>query len=331
MVSFAAHSGKLLLMCSFAFRFSARPSWTLSTAKLLCAAVCVIGAAYAAETRVPTMNAIVYGEAAGEKLTMDYYAPTGQGSHPIAIIVHGGGYIGGTSKNGSEAYCADFLAPAGYAVFSINYRLAPKYPYPAMVDDVQRAIRFIRANASQWSADPKRIALVGGSAGGYLSNMVGLLNASGDKSATDPVERESAVVQAVVTLFGPSDFRGKPMNVHVHALLDGPIAQKGQEAVLAAASPITHVNKSAPPFLLIHGDKDESVPFTESTNLQIALQAVGVRCDLIRIPNGPHATGGWYKVPGVPDWERQMTGWLNQRLQHEGPIGAGIRAREPQQ
>jgi len=86
-----------------------------------------------------------------------------------------------------------------------------------------------------------------------------------------------------------------------------------------------------PPFLLIHGDKDEAVPFTESTNLQEALRAVGVRCDLIRIPNGPHATGGWYKVPGVPDWERQMTEWLNARLHHKGPIGTGIQARAPQQ
>lgn len=115
----------------------------------------------------------MYGEAGGETLTLDYYAASGPGPHPIAIIVHGGGYVGGTSKNGSEAYCADFLAPAGYAVFSINYRLAPKYPYPAMVHDVERAVRFIRYNASRWSGDAARIALVGGSAGGYLSNMVG--------------------------------------------------------------------------------------------------------------------------------------------------------------
>jgi acetyl esterase len=294
-------------------------------------ALCLLLTVSAAETRTPTQDSIVYGEAAGETLTMDYYAPAGPGPHPIAIIIHGGGYIGGTSKNGSEAYCADFLAPAGYAVFSINYRLAPKYPYPAMVQDVQRAIRFIRAHASEWSADPKRMALVGGSAGGYLSNMAGLLNSDGDKAAMDPVERESARVQAVVTLFGPSDFRSQPMNVNVHALLDAPIREKGQDAVFAEASPITHVSKSAPPFLLIHGDKDEAVPFTESTNLQEALRAAGVRCDLIRIPNGPHATGGWYKVPGVPDWEREMTEWLNQRLNHKGPIGAGIKARAPQQ
>lgn len=154
----------------------------------------------AAESRTPTEDGLVYGEAGGEKLTMDYYAPKGAGVHPIAIIVHGGGYQRGNSKSGSEAYCADFLAPAGYAVFSVNYRLAPQYPYPYMVYDVERSVRYLRHNAAKWNADPGRIALVGGSAGGFLSNMVGLLSAPGDPAAKDPVDRESAKVQAVVTL-----------------------------------------------------------------------------------------------------------------------------------
>ncbi|MGD0620080.1 MAG: alpha/beta hydrolase, partial [Bryobacteraceae bacterium] len=161
-----------------------------------------------------------YGEADGEKLTMDYYAPAGPGPHPIAIIIHGGGGVSGTSRNGSEAYCAEFLAPAGYAVFSINYRLAPKYPYPDMLQDVERAIRYIRYHASEWDANRNKIALVGGSAGGWLSNMAGLIGAPGDPSAKDPVDRESANVQAVVTLFGPSDFRGKPINASLHAVVD---------------------------------------------------------------------------------------------------------------
>src|ERR1051326_8109629 len=93
-------------------------------------------------------DGLVYGEAGGEKLTMDYYPPAGPAPHPNAIVIHGGGFVRGTSKNNSEAYCADFLVPAGYAVFSINYRLAPKYPYPAMVEDVQRAIRFLRDRKS---------------------------------------------------------------------------------------------------------------------------------------------------------------------------------------
>src|SRR5580692_10924139 len=180
----------------------------------------------------PTQDALVYGEASGEKLTMDYYAPAGSGPHPIVIIIHGGGFIGGTSKNGSEAYCADFLAPAGYAVFSINYRLAPKYPYPAMVEDVQRAIRYIRHNAKTWKADPHRIALVGGSAGGYLSNMVGILQSPGIAGSKDPVDRTSARVQAVVTLFGPSDLRGREPSAGLKALLGPLIQEKGLEKAL---------------------------------------------------------------------------------------------------
>jgi alpha-L-fucosidase 2 len=212
-------------------------------------------------------------------------------------------------------------------VFSINYRLAPKYPYPDMLQDVQRAIRYIRYHASDWDANRNKIALVGGSAGGWLSNMAGLIDAPGDPSAKDPVDRESAVVQAVVTIFGPSDFRGKPQNANVHALLDPLIEAKGEAAALAEASPITYVRKDAPPFLLIHGDKDKSVDFSESTNLRRALREAGADCDLIRIPNGPHVTDSWNTIPDVPDWEHDMTVWLNAKLRHEGPIGEGIRAR----
>jgi acetyl esterase len=284
---------------------------------------------FAAEARTPTQEGILYGTADGQPLTMDYYAPQGDGLHPIAIIIHGGGYHGGDSKSGSEAYVADFLAPAGYAVFSVNYRLAPKYPYPYMVLDVQRAVRYIRFNAKQWNADPDKIALVGGSAGGFLSNMVGLLNAPGDPTATDPVDRVSAKAQAVVSLYAQSSFEFVPLNADVHRLLDPLIAQKGEKEAIREASPITYVSKNDPPFLEILGDQDEYIPFTEATNLQTALQKVGVRCDIIRIPGGKHGTGGWNKLPNVPDWERQMTEWLNARLNHKGPIGEGIRSRVP--
>jgi acetyl esterase/lipase len=286
-----------------------------------------VSAARAQEKRTPTEDGLVYGMADGQMLTMDYYAPKGAAPHPIAIIIHGGGYHGGDSKNGSEAYVADFLAPAGYAVFSVNYRLAPQYPYPFMVLDVQRAVRFIRHNAKRWDADPAKIALVGGSAGGFLSNMVGLRNAPGDPNAADPVDRESAKAQAVVSLFAQSSFEFVPLNEDVHRLLDPLIAEKGQKEAIREASPITYVNKRDPPLLEILGDQDEYIPFSEATNLQEALRKVGVRCDIIRIPGGKHGTGGWNKLPGVPDWELEMTEWLNARLRHEGPTGEGIRAR----
>ncbi len=285
--------------------------------------------ASAAQLLTPAEDGIVYGQAGGETLTMDYYAGKGAGIHPIAIIIHGGGYQRGNSKSGSEAYCAQFLAPAGYAVFSINYRLAPKYPYPDMVHDVERAVRYIRHNAKRWNGDGSEIALVGGSAGGFLSNMVGLLNLPGDPQAKDPVDRESSQAQAVVTLYAQSSFATVPLNKDVHALLDPLIRQKGEQRALREASPITYVSRDDPPFLLIQGDKDEYIPYSEDTNLQSALRNAGVRCDIIRIPGGMHGTGRWHTLPGVPDWEREMVEWLNARFHHTGPIGEGIRPRLP--
>ena len=196
-----------------------------------------------------------------------------------------------------------------------------------MVHDVERSIRYLRYNATQWSADGNKIALVGGSAGGFLSNMVGLLNAPGDPSASDPVDRESAKVQAVVTLYAQSSFATVPLNKDVHALLDPLIQQKGEQEALKEASPITYVTRNAPPFLLIQGDRDEYIPFSEDTNLQAALKKVGVRCDIIRIPGGAHGTSGWQNLPHVPDWEREMTEWLNARFDRTGPVGEGIRER----
>jgi len=301
---------------------------SLQQACLAVLAVCLVSVpANAAEERTPTQDGLVYGSADGEQLTMDYYAPKGGGLHPIAVIIHGGGYHGGDSKSGSEAYVADFLTPAGYAVFSVNYRLAPWYPYPYMVQDVQRAVRYIRHNAAKWDADPNKIALVGGSAGGFLSNMVGLLNAPGDPGASDPFDRESAQAQAVVSLYAQSSFEFVPMNSAVHMLLDPLIAEKGEKEAIREASPITHVSKDDPPFLEVLGDQDEYIPFSEATNLQEALKNVGVDCDIIRIPGGHHGTGDWNKLPGVPDWERQMTEWLNAKLDHHGPVGEGIRPR----
>ena len=303
-------------------KHSLRQAWPA-----LMALVAVSAVWCAAPTRTPTKDGIVYGVADGQQLTMDYYAPKGDGPHPIVIIIHGGGYHGGTSKSDSEAYVADFLAPAGYAVFSINYRVAPQYPYPHMVLDAQRAVRYIRYHAKDWNADPNRIALVGGSAGGFLSNMVGLKNDGGDPRAADPVDRESAKSQAVVSLFAQSSFEFVPLNADVHRFLDPLIAKEGQKAAIREASPITYVSPDDPPFLEILGDQDEYIPFQEAVNLQVALHKVGVRCDIIKIPGGKHGTWGWNKIPGVPDWEREMTEWLNARLNHKGPIGEGIRPR----
>ncbi|MGH9660355.1 MAG: prolyl oligopeptidase family serine peptidase [Bryobacteraceae bacterium] len=218
-----------------------------------------------------------------------YHAPAGRGPHPVAIIL---------AQDFGETCCARVLAPAGYAVFSINQRLAP--------EDVERAIRYIRHHAKRWNLDPDRIAIVGG----YLSNLVGIRQRGGIPGARDPVDRKSARVQAVVTLAGPSDYRGQPDLIRSFGIAASP----------EQASPVMHITGREPPFLLIHGDRDEVVPLVQSAHLQAALKAAGVRCDLIIIPGAAHSVSEWHAR--VPDWELEMTAWLNLVLQHEPPAGS---------
>lgn len=265
-----------------------------------------------------------YGGTDAAPLTLDYYKPAGPAPHPAVIIIHGGGYVGGTSRNGSEAYAADFLAPAGYAVFSINYRLAPA-TFADMIADVQRSIRFVRHNAQTYAVDPAKIALLGGSAGGYLSNIVGLLPFS-QLTTADPVDSESDSVAAVVTLYGPCCLNETPPPSTTSAgkpLFDQLLGTPATPAALLAASPIAHVHAGAPPFLLVHGEQDESVPYVQSIELSNALASAGVRVELIPIPNGRHGTYQW-TMPNIPHWERETTEWLNDTLGHTGPIGEGI-------
>ena len=279
--------------------------------------------------RIPTEAGIIYGGAAMPQLTMDYYAPHGMGPHPAVILIHSGGFVAGDSRSSSETYCADFLRPAGYAVFSINYRLAPQFPYPAPVEDVERAVRFVRANARRWNLDATRVALVGGSAGGYLGAMTGLAQTKGDVAAKDPVDHQSGEVQAVVSLYGLTGFENIELSKNEHLLLDHLIQEKGKAEAVREASPAHLATKTSPPFLQIIGDKDEYFALSTVLEFDERLRKAGVSSTVIVIPGGAHGTYEWYRLPGVPDWERRMTEWLNAKLSHSGPVGEGIRKREP--
>ncbi len=228
---------------------------------------------------------IVYGEAGGEKLTMDYHRGAGSGPFPAAILIEE-----------SAGECVRILAPAGYAVFAIHPGPAARSLYPAIIEDARMAVNFVRRNAPRWNVDGRKIVLIGG----YLSNMAGV--------------QAGKSVQAVVTFFGPSDFRGQPINENLRGLLGPLIAAKGEAAALEEASPVMHIRPGAPPFLLIHGDQDEVVPLAQSTHLQLALQKARARCDLIIIQNGGHGAAGWRSLPGVRDWEGEMIEWLRVTL-----------------
>jgi alpha-L-fucosidase 2 len=125
---------------------------------------------FAITARADLKTDVVYGEAAGEKLLMDAFTPEGRGPFPVCILVHGGGWVQGDKYNNFRTLLTP-LSEAGFAWFSINYRLAPKHRYPACVEDVETAIRSVKAHATDYNIDPKRIALIGESAGGHLVSL----------------------------------------------------------------------------------------------------------------------------------------------------------------
>src|SRR4051812_23954714 len=124
----------------------------------------------AAEVRVE--RDVVYAEPDGQKLRMDIYRPSEPGPHPAVVLVHGGGWLSG-SKEGYQAM-GPRLARHGYAACAIDYRLAPQYPYPAALDDCQRAVRWLRAHAPDFDLDARHVGALGDSAGGHLVALMGV-------------------------------------------------------------------------------------------------------------------------------------------------------------
>lgn len=237
-------------------------------------------------------------------LTLDANVPEGAGPFPTIILVHGGGWRNGDKNK----FITPLFAPmtkAGFTWFTINYRLAPTNRWPACAEDLESAIRWVKANAIQYKADPKRIALVGESAGGHLVSYVGVRGA-GETS-----------VAAVVPIYAPHDleFHAKARNAlgpSLSALFGLTELNDGAIKQLRAASATTYLRKGLPPFLLMHGTKDAQVDYVQSVKFQEQMRALGNSCDFITIPDGAHGMGGWDKL--VPDYADQLVAWLRKTL-----------------
>lgn len=256
-----------------------------------------------------------YGSVDGEDLRLDAAVPAGGGTFPIVILIHGGGWTGG-SKEGDIASLMEPLTVGGFTCFAINYRLAPAHRWPACLDDVLAAVRWVKANAAEFKGDPSRIALLGYSAGGHLACF----------AAT--VVDDSAKVQAVVGLAPLTDFiqelpkRGNILGRAQRGLLNR-AAELTPESVglLQALSPVNHLRPGLPPFLLMHGDADGSVPYEQSVTFQSRLQAQGVHCDLVTLPGAPHRLAEWPKFK--PDFEQRLLDWLHEALVAQPDRSAG--------
>ena len=262
----------------------------------------------------PSDRDVVYGVADGRNLLLDVYRAPGPGPHPALLLIHGGGWAAG-SKNDNAGMALGLLLQ-GFTCFSVEYRFAPAYKHPAQVEDCARAARWVRAHAAEYGIDPKRIGALGGSAGGHLSLMLGVIQPGDYQSADDPNRALPANVQCVVDLFGPSDLTRIP-DLSKQALdilvkfLGGTYEQLPDK--YADASPIKHVTKTSAPTFMMHGDADTLVPLSQSQVMKVALDKVGVPNELIVIHNGQHGFGGADKAD-LEAANKQALAWLKRYL-----------------
>ena len=235
-----------------------------------------------------------FAQAGDLKLLLDLYVPTDPKEAPLVVWIHGGGWRAGCKGNAGRVR---HLLDHGYAVADINYRLTHEAIFPAQIYDCKAAIRWLRAHAEKYGYDAKRIGVAGSSAGGHLAALLG--TSGGVKELEGTLGNhldQSSGVQAVCDMWGPSDFslivgvaRG-PRSPEV-LLLGGTVSEKQEAAALA--SPVTHITKDDPPFLIIHGDQDRVVGLRQSETLKKSLDEAKVPCKLEVLEGAAHGGRGY--------------------------------------
>ncbi|HLO15912.1 MAG TPA: alpha/beta hydrolase [Anaerolineales bacterium] len=236
-----------------------------------------------------TMNGVV--------LKMDIYYPiTKEKQWPMIIYVHPGGWTSGTKSVGASLVDIQALQKAGFLLTSVEYRLAPMYKFPAMIEDVKCAVRFLRAHADEYNIDPERFGAIGASAGGHL---VSLLGVTDNTSGFDVGEylNYSSRVQAVVDIDGVADLTPPFTKTlffdrnEVFGTFDD------RDPIFAKASPVSYVTPDDPPFLIFQGEFDTTVPPQQAMRFFRHLQMEGIEAQLIVIENADH---GFLSVNGNP-------------------------------
>lgn len=267
---------------------------------------------------------VVYAMRGGLAMLMDVHYPDHSNGFGI-IFISGSGWHASLRYDANQLKASGFvkqyvppLTKAGYTVFAINHRAAPRYRYPMPLEDAQRAVRFVRHHANRYGIESERIGGVGGSSGGHLISMLGTLDGAGDTSDPDPVERVSAKLQAVVARAAPTDltqFKGRFSSASVSSLLGLRLGQRDSPATLEhrtywKASPAAYVSPDDPAFLLMHGTTDERVPYVQSEEFAARLRADGIKAELLTIEGGGHGPS----FPGAvdpPDYLNAMVRFLN--------------------
>ena len=233
-----------------------------------------------------------------KKHQLDIYLPAGTEKHlPLVVWIHGGAWMLNDkyADMGYMKYTVRKFIDSGYALASINYRYSTEAVFPAQIQDCNQALEFLYQHADQYRIDKNNIALIGFSAGGHLASLLGLSNNNDVKDFYPASGKGHFRIKCVFDFYGPSDFimladnpdtalnnERNPVSLLLGAL---PIERPDLARI---ASPVTYVDKDDPPFLIVQGEKDESVPNTQSKVLHSWLDLAGVRNDLVIVPNAPH-------------------------------------------
>jgi len=200
---------------------------------------------------------------------------------PGVIVIHGGGWTGGTKEGYSQETCLRYVAK-GFVCADVEYRLAKVATAPAAVTDVLDAAHWFEEQAKKYDVDTKRIVVTGDSAGGHLSLMVGMTPKSAKLGPP-------AKIAAVVNFYGITDVADQLSgpNMREYAVTWVP-EQSGRLELAARVSPMTYVRKGLPPILTIHGDADQTVPYEHGVKLTKALRDAGDDAELVSVPQGAH-------------------------------------------
>ncbi|HXQ43250.1 MAG TPA: alpha/beta hydrolase [Acidimicrobiales bacterium] len=290
----------------------------------------------------PGKTTLTYCDDGGvaETLDVDEPAPLPTAPVPVVVYVHGGGWVQGDSAiapGSLVGLVAAAVEAKGWVVVSIDYRLAPRFPWPAQIDDAACAIRYLRANAAALHIDPGAVGAIGDSAGGQIVSLLGLAGRRGGFD-TGPDAGQSSGVQAVVDLYGPADLTttdwARAPLIQAYAprafgttLGPGPAGSPTTD-VLVAASPVTYVGAHEPPFLIVQGDDDTVVPPDQSVDLDAELRASGNSATLVMVRHAEHGllpAAGGPETPGISQLAGQTAAFLIGHLGPSDPRSGGGR------
>jgi acetyl esterase/lipase len=263
------------------------------------------------------VDGVVYGQRQGRNLTMDVVRPAKTNGLAVVLLVSGGWK---SSTPGSfQPWMAAPLLRRGYTVFAVYHVSQPEATVMEIIEQVNRAVRYIRHHAREYGVNPQRLGVTGGSAGGHLSLMLATRGGPGPTDAADPVDRESSAVQAVAIFFPVTDLLnlgrstenlgdGGPPKSFVKAFGPQSTNLAVWKVIGHEVSPIYYVRSNLPPILIFHGDADTLVPLDQSERFQAEAQKLGSPVELVSHHGGRH---GWWSMI----WDlRRFADWFDQCL-----------------